>query len=257
MTPAPPPESHPLSEPDATQLLLYCIVSASAAMPGDRRGVQGGELRRISHGELAAVVSPVPEPERVTAPTSADLLDYEHAIRSQHAVSDVVPMRFGSVLSNEAQVREHLQAQRTPYLRALVRTAGCVEMGVRALLTPPPPPAAPEATPPAHSGAEYLKARQRRYSSQGHSRQHREAVEQLLLSKVSALCREHRAEFSTPRAGEPTLCSLYFLVPREQVAAFRTALSPLPSIEGATLSLSGPWPPYNFVEDPSGLSIAL
>jgi hypothetical protein len=250
--------SHPLNEPDATpQLLVYCIVSASAATPGDGRGVQGGELRRITHGELAAVVSPLTQPASVTTPASADLLDYERAIRAQHAVSDVVPMRFGSVLSNEAEVRAHLQAQRTAYLRALARTAGCVEMGVRALLSPPPPPAAPEATPRARSGAEYIKARQHRYSAENQSREHREAVEHLLLSKVSVLCREHRAEFSTPRAGEPALHSLYFLVPREQVAAFRAALSPLPTLDGATLALSGPWPPYNFVDDQSGLSIAL
>ncbi len=82
-------------------------------------------------------------------------------------------------------------------------------------------------------------------------------MEQLLLSKVSPLCREHRAELSTPRAGEPTLYSLYFLVPREQVAAFRTALSPMPAVEGATLTLSGPWAPYNFVNDNSGVPIAL
>jgi hypothetical protein len=243
----------------APQLLVYCIVNASAAPPNDKRGMQGGELQRVTHGELAAVVSPLMEPTKVTAPASADLLDYERAIRSQHAVADVVPMRFGSVLSNEAEVRAHLDAQRPTYLRALVRTAGCVELGVRALLSPPPLPATPEeaATPWVRSGADYLKARQRRYSAESQLREHCAAVEQLLLSKVSPLCREHRGELSTQRAGEPTLYSLYFLVPREQVNAFRTALSPLPAAAGARLSLSGPWPPYNFVDDPSGVPIAL
>lgn len=249
-----------MSEPDtAPQLLVYCIVNGSAAPPGDSRGVLGGELRRITHGALAAVVSPITEVAKVTAPASAELLDYERAIRAQHAVADVVPMRFGGLLPGEEAVRAHLDAQGPTYLRALARIAGCVELGVRALLSPLPPPAATEeaAMPRPRSGAEYLKARRQRYSSESQLREHCAEVEQLLLSRVASLCREHRAELSPPRAGEPTLYSLYFLVPREQVPAFRAALSPLPDAVGARLTLSGPWPTYNFVNDTSGLSIAI
>lgn len=249
-----------MSEHDtASRLLVYCIASAPAALPSDSRGVWGGAPRRITHGGLAAVVSPITELAKVTAPAPAELLDYERAVRSQHAVADVVPMRFGSVLSDEAAVRAHLEAQGPTYLRALARIAGCVEMGVRALLSPLPSPAAAReaATQRPSSGAEYLKARQQRYGAESQLREHCAEVEQLLLSRVASLCREHRAELSPPRAGEPTLYSLYFLVPREQVPAFRAALSPLPAAAGARLTLSGPWPTYNFVNDPSGLSIAI
>jgi hypothetical protein len=218
--------------------------------------VRGGELQRVTHGELAAVVSPFTE-LTVTAPARAELLDYERAIRSQHALADVVPMRFGSVLSHEAAVRAHLDARQAAYLRALTRTAGCVEMGVRALLSPPPPPSAPEETAPPRfrSGAAYLKARQRRYGAESHLRERCAALEQLLLSKVAPLCREHRVELSRP--GEPTLYSLYFLVPREQVAAFQAALSPMPTPEGARLALSGPWPTFNFVDEKTDAVLSL
>jgi hypothetical protein len=232
-------------------LLVYCIVNASSVPPSDARGVQGLECQRIVHGELAAVVSPLTEHAWVKAPEEAVLLDYERTIRSQHSVADVVPMRFGSVLPDEAAVRAHLDEQRAAYLRALARIAGCVEMGVRALVSPPFAAATPveAAKPERRSGADYLKARQRRYSVESQLHEHCAAVEQAVLSKVSPLCREHHSELTPTRPGAATLCSLYFLVPREQVAAFRSALAPLPASDGAKLSLSGPWPPFNFVDE--------
>ncbi|HEX8438026.1 GvpL/GvpF family gas vesicle protein [Archangium sp.] len=230
------------------ELLLYGIVDAASALPGDGRGVHGGGLRRIVHGELAAVVSPLAEPARAATPARAELLDYERVIRSLHAVANVLPMRFGGVLPDEAAVREHLDAQRTVYSRALTRIAGCVEMGVRALVSAPPPSAAPaESALESRSGADYLKARQRRHAAENQLRDRCAALEQALLAKVAPLCREHRSELSPARSGEPMLCSLYFLVPREQMAAFRAALSPIPDVGPAELTLSGPWPPFNFV----------
>jgi len=231
---------------DGTRLLLYCIADAAAALPRDG---QAGGLLRIVHGGLAAVVSPVAEPRRVEAPAKAELLAYERIIRSQHAVADVLPMRFGSVLPGEAAVRAHLDEQRETYQRALTRTAGCVELGVRALLSAPPPPTTPETAvkPMSRSGADYLEARRRHYSAENRLRERCVALEQALLSKVAPLCREHRMELPAPRTGEPALCSLYFLVPREQVLAFRTAVPTIPVQSHTELALSGPWPPFNFV----------
>jgi hypothetical protein len=235
--------------PEDSGLMLYCIARASSAVPSETPGVHDARLQRIESGELVAMVSPVAEMARVAAPSQADLLAYERVIRSQHAVADVVPMRFGSVLSGEEEVRAHLEEQGAAYLCALTRVAGCVEMGVRALISPPSPPAMPEeAMPPVRSGADYLKARQRRYSSESHLREHCAALEQSLLSKVAPLCREHRMEFSRPRPGEPALFSVYFLVPRDQVPAFRAALSSSPGADHPKTSLSGPWPPFNFVD---------
>lgn len=224
-------------------LLLYCIADAASALP------HGGGLLRVVHGGLAAVVSPLAERSRVESPARAELLEYERVIRSQHAVADVLPMRFGSVLPGEAAVRAHLDEQRDAYHRALTRIAGCVELGVRVLFSAPPPPAAPEvaAKPMGRSGADYLQARRKHYSAESRLRDQCSALEQALLSRVAPLCREHATELPAARPGEPALCSLYFLVPREQVLAFRTAVSSFPVECHTELALSGPWPPFNFV----------
>jgi hypothetical protein len=243
-------EKEAASRPNGSGLMLYCITNTSPAVPSDEPGVFGARLQRIVHGELAAVVSAVADMARVEAPAQTELLAYERVIRSQHAAADVVPMRFGSVLSGEAAVRAHLDEQRATYLRVLARVAGCVEMGVRALISPRSQPVGPEeaSPPPIRSGAEYLKARQRRYSAESQLHEHGAALERFLISKVAPLCREHRMEFSRTRPGEPALCSVYFLVPRDQVPAFRAALSPSMDSEPLEKSLSGPWPPFNFVD---------
>jgi len=231
-------------------LVLYCIGAASAALPGEVRGGQGGGLLRIAQGELSAVVSPRVESAQGEAPTAAELLAYERVIRSQHAVTDVVPMRFGSVLSDEAAVRAHLDAQRATYLRVLARVSGCVELGVRVLVPPSAPPSTREEAvkPVSRSGAAYLKALQQRHSAENQLRTRCAALEQELLSRVAPLCREHRVELSPLRPGEPALCSLYFLVPRGQVPVFRAAMSSFAGGGAAEVSLNGPWPPFNFVD---------
>lgn len=231
-------------------LLLYCVGGASSVVPAGVRGVHGAQLQCIAQGELVALVSPVAELARVDTPEAVELVAYERVIRSQHAVADVVPMRFGSVLPDEAAVRAHLDEQRAAYLRSLARVAGCVEMGVRALVSVPHSPVAPEpaANPSARSGVDYLKARQRRHSAESQLRDQCTMLEQSLLSMVASLCREHRVELAPARSGVPTLCSVYFLVPREQVPAFRAALSPVTDGDSARATLSGPWPPFNFVD---------
>lgn len=231
-------------------LLIYCIGSVSSPLPSEGLGVRGGRLQRIAHGELVAVVSLGTESAWVEAPAAEDLLAYERAIRAQHAVADIVPMRFGSMLPDERAVRAHLGEQQGAYLRSLTRVSSCVEMGVRALISMPHSPAEPEplVKPTIRSGADYLKARQRRYSAESQLRDHCSALEQALLSKVMPWCREHRVELAPPRPGEPVLCSVYFLVPRDQVPAFRAALSPMSDGDPARMTLSGPWPPFNFVD---------
>jgi hypothetical protein len=66
--------------------------------------------------------------------------------------------------------------------------------------------------------------------------------------------RAHAARRRTPPAGGPVriLLDAAFLVPAARAAAFRSAARALGrrlDAHGCALTLTGPWPPYNFVED--------
>lgn len=231
-------------------LLLYCVRACAGGapppLPPGARGVLGAELRWIARGDLAALVSAAGDPAALAAPAAAELLRYQAVIQEQHAAADVLPMRFGGVLADDEAVRAHLEAQGDAYRGALARLSGCVEMGVRALLEAPAPPR--EGPAERASGAAYLRARQRRYAGEEDLR--RAAVELLereYLPRVAPLCREHRVDAAPQRSGGPSLCSFYFLIPREEVPAFREALAPLLQGGARQIVISGPWPPYSFV----------
>jgi len=61
-----------------------------------------------------------------------------------------------------------------------------------------------------------------------------------------------KVENQTPRIGNLTLftplLSLYFLVPMQSVDAFRKRFYSISVQKSPKLLLSGPWPPFNFVE---------
>jgi hypothetical protein len=70
-------------------------------------------------------------------------------------------------------------------------------------------------------------------------------VENLCASLHGSFVR-HKVEF--PWSNRSHLLSLYFLVRRDSVETFRHAARQLLANPSVKLHLSGPWPPYNFVD---------
>ncbi|UQA57618.1 GvpL/GvpF family gas vesicle protein [Polyangium aurulentum] len=222
-----------------SELLLHCIGHASALACAD-----GGDLRVVVEGDLAAMVTPVLDRRSITAPDTAELLRYQRRIGRIHAAADVLPMRFGSVLAGEDAVRAHLRERRRDYLGTLDRVAGCAEMGLRALV-PADAPAPDGMNVKALSGTEYLKARLRRHAWEEHLGVRCAVLERSILAVASAHCREHRVErpHILPNGAQ---VSVSFLVLRDRVPALRDTLAQLVTTE-AGRGITGPWPPYNFV----------
>jgi hypothetical protein len=186
---------------------------------------------------------------------------YERVVDSIHRHRTVIPMRYGCFLEQESQVRQLLEEHGPRYEALLNELEGCVEMGLRVLLPagsfaavspsgaaggreddrqhPSIPPAAPE-----RPGLVYLTARKAHYAEQDcWSEAYRQAA-QRCLAQFGGLFVKSQTEGPSPRL---PLLSLYFLVPRRAVAAFRQAFRRFAAAEPARLLLSGPWPPYNFV----------
>jgi hypothetical protein len=235
-----------LVEAAGAGLLIYVIGSADTLAEVESRGAQGQALARVIEGKLCALVSPVVDPRAIREPDRGELLRYTRRIQELFSRTDVLPMRFGSVLSGEAAVRAELAERQADWLRALERVAGCAEIGVRALVSPNSAPDIPEEK--ARSGMDYLRARKRRYAAEDSLGEQNGLLAQRLLERVGGLCREHHVETrKTPGGG--TLFSYSFLVPRGEVASFRAALAePLSGASSFSLSVSGPWAPYTFVE---------
>ncbi|MFJ2256808.1 GvpL/GvpF family gas vesicle protein [Streptomyces sp. NPDC087844] len=111
---------------------VYGITSSSLpSLPDGTEGV--GEpampVRVIKEGDLAAVVSDAPEGLR---PKRRDLLAHQNVLAEAGAGGPVLPMRFGSVSTDDAAVTSVLAERAEHFKERLDALAGKVEYNVKA-----------------------------------------------------------------------------------------------------------------------------
>ncbi|MFD6290752.1 GvpL/GvpF family gas vesicle protein [Streptomyces sp. NPDC060205] len=111
---------------------VYGITSSSLpALPDGTEGVGEPALpvRVIKEGDLAAVVSDAPEGLR---PKRRDLLAHQNVLAEAGAGGPVLPMRFGSVSTDDAAVAGVLAERADHFKERLDALAGKVEYNVKA-----------------------------------------------------------------------------------------------------------------------------
>ena len=148
-------------------------------------------------------------------PAPDALWAHERVVERLMADRTVLPMRFGSTVTDDDAVRRLLVDRQTAFLAMLARIRGRVELGVRVVHLAPEPMAAAVAvaTAPALSGRDYLLGKMqngRRAAGIGDPLAHL-AVE----SRLQA-----------PRSADEVLRASY-LVERSGVARFRAAVERL------------------------------
>ncbi len=268
--------------------LLYCIfhsptwTSFRAAGRRDNQkpetllGVDGQPVFMVDKNGLSAAISRITY-ENLT-PDISRIRVYEKVIESFHqdnAVRGVIPMRYGCLFEEETQVIQLLKERCKQYEAILKELEGCVEMGIRILisdfgfmmltLTSPFPESSicacqplslqamaggfnPYSTSP---GRAYLAARKSHYAQQERlTKKVSEVIEgcRAAFAGLFVKCKTESSLFLNPQTiiYNPML-ALYFLVPRRSIESFREVFWHMSFKESAKLLLSGPWPPYNFV----------
>ncbi|MCK4340965.1 MAG: GvpL/GvpF family gas vesicle protein [Phycisphaerae bacterium] len=110
---------------------LYGIMPADKARSFGPIGMDGGNVRVVTHGALAMVASPA---ERIHFPDlpAEKMLQYlaEHQRVLERVMPDsaVIPMKFGTYAEDEEQVPGILQSGREVFSRALEEYAGKFEL---------------------------------------------------------------------------------------------------------------------------------
>jgi hypothetical protein len=233
---------------------LFCVVPADSAPDLSGWRGEGAPLALVATDGLAGVVGSVDE-ERFGGDTLARALrDVSSAAPYAKAHQDVVqyvfvrapatvPLAFGSVHASDADVRRSLEAQRARLLALLARFRGAQEWGLR--LARRRARVAVAAGDPG-AGAAYLASRRAELRGELEA-EARRAAEDLdrALDGVS-IARVVLAE----AAGDLALRSAYLVASREAEAVKRIVLERGQELErvGLAAELSGPWPPYSFVE---------
>jgi hypothetical protein len=180
-------------------------------------------LHEVPEGDLAAICAPAEERE-VTADT---LWRHEQLVEALMEDRDLLPVRFGTRLEDDAAAARTLAERRVDLELALERVRGAVELSVRAVLAEPGE--APE------DPADYLRVKRR--------------TSVAAIAVHEPLAALARAEVQrTPRSPAEALRAAY-LVDRGSVGAFARLVGRLderhPELR---LLCTGPWPPYSFAD---------
>lgn len=218
---------------------VYAVTDeAPSPVARDGGGLAGQDLRVIGSPGLTAIVSD--HQGGLGSPSEADLWTHERVVERLMADHAVLPMRFGSLLTDDAAVGALLRARRTELAAGLRRVAGAIELGVRAAWSSDgeEPDRAPKDR---ESGSDYLLGllgeRQR-------ARSLAERIDPPLARLARASCYRLLLTANLPLSGA-------YLVDRERLDAFRVEVAELDEQIGqAEIMCTGPWPPYSFAATP-------
>jgi Gas vesicle synthesis protein GvpL/GvpF len=104
------PKSETAQRPEKERVrgcYVYGIVRGEARLPKDLKGVGGGEVSLVRHGDLAGVVSEI-APDQPLG-TREDLLAHEAVVEALAAETTMLPLQFGAVVTTaDALVEEML-----------------------------------------------------------------------------------------------------------------------------------------------------
>jgi hypothetical protein len=181
----------------------------------------------------------------------ANRLAYERVVESFYRDLTVVPLRYGCRVECPYDAVVLLRENEDAYRALLRELDGYAEVGIQVQLGSPA--AGPE-TPRRRILPDWFPLRPHPSGAAGLDR--KPGAERIAMAPnvlIENLCDSlhgsfvrHKVEFRSSRKSR--LLSLHFLVPRDSVETFRSAARHLPTNPSFQLQLSGPWPPYNFVD---------
>lgn len=253
-------------------LYLYCILRsvrkpAVAQAPQGLPGAGPPELLRLA-GSMWLVVADVPLDTYGSGPLEKHLADLDWVGRVAVAHEEVVehfaresgvtliPMKLFTMFSSRERAVADVGARKATLTRMMRRVAGAQEWGIRVTQSDEARPSTPSARPVVSSGAAFLAARkQARDSARNAKLMAAESAIQA-YERLAKLARESRIRRDAPAsAATPPLLDAAFLVPAARRATF-TQAAEREAAEcekaGARMTLTGPWPAYNFVHEAEG-----
>jgi gas vesicle protein GvpL/GvpF len=242
---------------------VYGVVDGDAPGPDSEQGVDGGDVRLIRGGAVAAIASAVPIErfgEEALKAALEDIQRLEELARAHQQTIDralargaVIPFRMCTIYDDEDGVRAMLAREQESLAGTLDRLRGSAEWGVKAFRAELEPAAA---GPAAQSGTEWLR---RKRDDRAATESARAAADERAAAIHAALAEQARAAtLARPHdrrlSGDERemLFNGAYLVPVERAETFRALVDELGrehEPHGLQLELTGPWAPYHFVGD--------
>jgi Gas vesicle synthesis protein GvpL/GvpF len=254
-----------------TATYLYCLVAADRrpSLAGAPRGLPGtGPLRALEAADgLWLIVADAPRTAYGSEPIERGLRDLEWVALRGAAHARVIeyfarrvttlPMKLFTLFNSEARALAHVRGEAGRIRRVLTRVNGREEWGVRIRLDPALVRKLTARRPAAavnggSAGTKFLLAKkQARDVAQEILREGRAAVEEA-WEALAALADATRRRPAGELEGTRVVLDGALLVPAGRLVSFKRLVRRTASeltARGYRLSLTGPWPAYNFVGD--------
>ncbi|HJR58680.1 MAG TPA: GvpL/GvpF family gas vesicle protein, partial [Vicinamibacterales bacterium] len=249
-----------------TAVYLYCVAKAArkpstAKAPDGLLGASRPEALHVA-GSLWLVAAEVPLETYGPGRLESHLADFDWVGRialaheavvehfARQAGTTVIPMKLFTMFSTRARAVADIGARKKAIDTSLRKIAGAEEWGIRVLRGEPLAKAPAGAAGRAASGAAFLAAKKQARDAARHATVAAAEVALQAYERLSKLSKDSRRRVDAPSAGAAPLLDAAFLV----ASAQRTKFTQMARREaaacaaaGARMTLSGPWPAYNFV----------
>jgi hypothetical protein len=250
---------------------VYCLIAGQ--LPKSRSAPKGlpemSAPRNLALGdELSLVVSDAPLARYGREPLEQGLKDLEwvsrcalaHEAVVEHAgkTGAVLPLKLFTLFHDDARALAHFGRRKAKLAKLLQKVAGCQEYGVRIALDER---AARHAATKvasgddegAPSGASYLmrKKRVQEATRDVGAKALAEAERAFEALAKKAFDASQRPPAAAVSAGGRLLLDAAYLVRKKQLPGFQREVAKVSSAlepAGLRVTLTGPWPPYNFIE---------
>lgn len=250
---------------------VYCVIASArpprlTKVPRGLAGMGPARLLDVERG-LHIVAADAPLSRYGEAAINRGLSDLDWVSRAAVAHEAVVesfidapavlPMKLFTIFTSDARAVEHVRAQRVRIAAVVKRVANQHEWGVRVVLDRVQAVRGASGSARAvagRTGIDYLARKKARRDAAVELAERARDTVAALYDRLAARSRQarRRGAAELPADGGPLLLDAAFLVPRTRSAAFRALAAREAralAAHGYALTVTGPWPPYTFVQD--------
>jgi hypothetical protein len=249
---------------------VYCVVAADrrprlTRVPAGLPGAGAVRLLDVEKGLFIAVADlPLDRYSESAINKGLGDLDWvsriaiahEKVVESFIASTAVLPMKLFTIFTTDDRALDHVRAQRARIASLVKRVANQQEWGIRVVLdrTLAAARSKKKLATRSTSGISYLKQKKAQRDAATQLASHARDTVADLFDRLAARAGDakRRAASELPVQGGPLLLDAAFLVPRSRAATFKALAareSKALARHGYGLTVSGPWPPYTFVQD--------
>ena len=256
-----------------TLTYVYCLVKAARrpSLRGLPPGIGGGDARALDVGDgVWAIVTSVTESAYGEVALARGLQDldwvgrqamtHEAIVERFLGAAALLPMQLFTLFTSDERALQHVRRDRRRIASILTRVERHAEWGLRLTVDEAAVRRAIEKSGPSRSavtdgrvGTAYL-ARKRDQREIGRTwlaeaKTEGDRLYRVMSRAATAAIRRTATEQAVP--GSRLVLDAAFLVPRTRAAGFRALLRRHVrrlAASGLIISLTGPWPPYNFID---------